>query len=64
MASQYVSSPVHGHVVVDTVHQEVQGKEERCIGEHLVDVEEEAMEDILQERPDEVTEEGGRLSLT
>lgn len=54
---------VHGQVVVDSVQEEVQCEEWTSVGEELVDVEEEAMQSVLEKRPDEDAErKAGRRS--
>lgn len=48
------SETVHREVVVDTMHQEVKGKESGSVGEVEVNMEEEPVEGVFQESPDDV----------
>ena len=51
------SETVHGEVMMDAVHQEVEGKERGRVGKVEVNMEEEPVEGIFQERPDNVAKE-------
>lgn len=42
--------------MVNTMHQEMQGQEHRRVGQPLIDVEEEPMQGVLEERPDDVAD--------
>lgn len=46
--------------MVDAVEQEVQHEEERPIGQSLLDVEQETVQGVLEQGPDEVAEEETR----
>ena len=48
---------VHGHVMMNAVHQEMQREHGHVVREVIVEVEEEAVQGILQDSPDKVTEE-------
>jgi hypothetical protein len=43
--------------MVDTVNSEMQHKEEWFVGQDAIDVEEESMEDIFQQCPNQIAEE-------
>ena len=45
---------VHRQVMVHAVHEEVQHERERVVRQVVVEVEEEAVEKVLEERPDDV----------
>ena len=49
--------------MVNAVHQEVDGQGRLMIGQECVDMEQEAMEDVLQEGPHEVAEEERRHGI-
>ena len=48
---------VHGKIVVDSVHKEVNGERSLVVRQEPVDMEKEAVENVLQERPHDVTED-------
>ena len=55
--SAEVDRPVHGKIVVDSVREEVDGEKDVVIRQIIVDMEEETVEQVLQEGPDEVPKE-------
>lgn len=49
--------------MMDTVKQEVQHQEERPVGQPRVNVEEESVEGVLEDRPDDVAQQETYSSL-
>ena len=47
---------VHGEVVVNSVHEEVQHQEYRSVWEEIVDVEQESVHAVFENRPDDNTQ--------
>ena len=63
LVQQRIHSPVHWHIMMNTMEQKVQSQENRMIGQEVVDVEEEPVQPILQYRPDEVAKQEAEQSL-
>ena len=63
MPPKHLCSPVHGEIVVDAMHQEVNHQCIGVVGEKSVNVEQEPVEDVLEDGPHEVAEEERRHSV-
>jgi hypothetical protein len=49
--------PIHGKIVVHSMHEEMKGKERRFVRKILVKVEQEPMKCVFQDGPDHVSEQ-------
>lgn len=64
-ASKYTNdAPIHRHIVMNPMHQEMQREERRPIGQQVINMEQEAMKGVLECRPDDVSCEEAHYSLS
>jgi hypothetical protein len=54
-----IISPVHRHVMMDTMKEEMQHQEERSIRKQAIQVEQETVKSVFQDGPSKVAEEEG-----
>ncbi len=49
--------PVHREIMVDSMHQEVESEERRCVWKNFIDVEQKPVQGVFQQCPDEIAKE-------